>query len=720
MAKRIEGITIEIDGETKKLSSALKDVNSQIRSVGSQLKDVERLLKLDPKNTELLSQKQALLKSAIEETTNKLKSLKEAQNQMGDASKLTDEQKEAYRGLQREIISTEQDLKKYNQELKETDKASKSVDMSKVSDGLKKVGEISVEVAKKVAEVSLAIGGALAGLVAKSVKSYGELEQSIGGVETLFGANADKVIANAKKAYETAGVSANEYMEGVTSFSASLLQSLGGDTAKAADVADMAFRDMSDNANKFGTDMSSIQAAYQGFAKQNYTMLDNLKLGYGGTKTEMERLLKDAEKFSGVKYDISNLSDVYNAIHVIQEKLGVTGTTAEEASKTIQGSAGAMKSAFANFLSGAGGIEDVIKTVTTFAENVSNAVIEMAPKLMEGIAQLFETLLPQAIDLIVQLAPQLIDSAFTLMQKVVDAIINNVNPIINLAMKLISNIVKFILNNLPTILDAGIKILLELIKGITEALPELIPMMIKVLMDMVNILLDNIDLIIEAGIQLLVALTEGIMNALPELISRLPEIIIKICNTLINLTPQLLSAVLRIIMALAEGMVKYSVEMVSRIPQIIKSMVNALKQGVTDFLNIGVNFVKGIWSGISSSLSWIKDKIKGWVGNVTNFLKKLFKIHSPSKLMEEEIGQQLGFGIVEGILDTQEDVNDAMSQLSSGIEASVNPTINPTANTNPLIIQIENFNNNRESDIQSLAQELELYRKNSALVRGEQ
>ena len=720
MAKRIEGITIEIDGETKKLSSALKDVNSQIRSVGSQLKDVERLLKLDPKNTELLSQKQALLKSAIEETTNKLKSLREAQSQMGDTSKFTEEQKEAYRGLQREIISTEQDLKKYNQELKETDKASKSVDMSKVADGLKKVGEISVEVAKKVAEVSLAIGGALAGLVAKSVKSYGELEQSIGGVETLFGANADKVIANAKKAYETAGVSANEYMEGVTSFSASLLQSLGGDTAKAADVADMAFRDMSDNANKFGTDMSSIQSAYQGFAKQNYTMLDNLKLGYGGTKTEMERLLKDAEKFSGVKYDINNLSDVYNAIHVIQNELGVTGTTAEEASKTIQGSAGAMKSAFANFLSGAGGIEDVIKTVTTFAENVSNAVIETAPKLMEGIAQLFETLLPQAIDLIVQLAPQLIDSAFTLMQKVVDAIINNVNPIINLAMKLISNIVKFILNNLPTILDAGIKILLELIKGITEALPELIPMMIKVLMDMVNILLDNIDLIIEAGIQLLVALTEGIMNALPELISRLPEIIIKICNTLINLTPQLLSAVLRIIMALAEGMVKYSVEMVSRIPQIIKSMVNALKQGVTDFLNIGVNFVKGIWSGISSSLSSIKDKIKGWVGDVTKFIKKLFGIHSPSKLMKEEIGENLGLGIAEGILNTQEDVDAAMSQLSSGIEASVNPTINPTANTNPLIIQIENFNNNRESDIQSLAQELELYRKNSALVRGEQ
>ena len=718
MAKRIEGITIEIDGETKKLNDALKGVNNQIKSVSSQLKDVDRLLKLDPKNTELLSQKQALLKSAIEQTTDKLKSLRETQKQMGDTSKFTEEQQEAYRGLQREIIETEQNLKKYNSELKETEKTTKSVDMTKVTDGLKKVGEVAVDVAKKVAQVSMAIGGALAGVVAKSVQSYADLEQSIGGVETLFGSSADKVIENAKKAYETAGVSANEYMEGVTSFSASLLQSLAGDTNKAADVADMAFRDMSDNANKFGTDMSSIQNAYQGFAKQNYTMLDNLKLGYGGTKTEMERLLQDAEKFSGVHYDISNLSDVYNAIHVVQEELGVTGTTAKEASETIKGSAGAMKSAFSNFLSGAGGIEDVVKTVSTFATNVSKVVSEMAPTIMEGIGKLVEELLPKVIELIIQLAPQLIDSAFKLMQSVVDSVVNNTKPLIDLAVNLIKNIANFILNNLPTILQAGIEILLELIKGIAEALPELIPAMVKVIMDIVNILLDNIDQIIEAGIEILIALIEGIIMALPELIARLPEIIIKICSTLINLTPQLLSAVFRIIVALATGMVKYSVEMVTRIPEIIKSMVNAFMQGISDFINIGKNFVSGIWEGISNSYEWIKSKIKGWVGNVTKFIKNLFGIHSPSTLMRDEIGENLGLGLAEGIIDTQKDVNDAMKQLSSGIEASVNPTINPTANTNPLIIQIENFNNNRSSDIQSLAQELEMYRKNSALVRG--
>ena len=718
MTKKIQGITIEIDGETSKLNDALKGVNASLKSVSGELKSVDKLLKLDPKNTEMLSQKQTLLKKAIEDTTSKLKTLKTAQEQLGDTSKFTEEQQQEYRQLQRQIANTEQQLKSYNTQLKDLNNSSKSIDMSKVTSGLKKVGDIASEVAKKVAQVTSVIGTALAGVVVKSVQSYGEIEQSIGGVETLFKDSADTVISNSKKAYETAGMSANQYMETVTSFSASLLQGLGGDTEKAAKVADMALIDMSDNANKFGTSMESIQNAYQGFAKQNYTMLDNLKLGYGGTKTEMERLLTDAQKISGVKYDISNLSDVYNAIHVIQEKMGVTGTTAKESASTILGSFTSMKSAFSNFLSGAGGINDVIKTISTFGKNVSNVIKEMAPSLLEGIGTLIEELLPNLINLVVELAPQLIDCAFLLLQQIVDSIINNINPLIELVTKLINNIVKFILNNLPKLLDAGVKILLELIKGIAQSLPELIPTMVKVIMDIVNILLDNIDLIIEAGIQILVGLIEGIIMALPELISRLPEIIIKIANTLVSLTPQLLSAVFRIIVALATGMVKYSVEMVSKVPEIIKSIINALKQGITDFINIGKNMVHGIWSGISNSIEWIKTKIKGWVGNVTKFIKNLFGIHSPSRVMRDEIGQNLGLGLAEGILDTQKDVDKAMSQLSSGIESSVNPTINPTANSNPLIIQIENFNNTRESDIQALAQELEIYRRNSALVKG--
>ena len=275
MSKRIQGITIEIDGNTTKLNDALKDTNKVIYSTNSELKALNQALKLDPKNTELLAEKQDVLKKNIEATKEKLETLKEAQRQMGDYNSLTDEQKENYRALSVEIAKSESALNGMNTELKNMNK----IDLSKVKDVLKKIGDVAIDVVKKVGQVVAGVSAALTSVVGLGVKSFAELEQNVGGVETLFGKDAQKVIDNAAKAFQTAGVSANEYMKGVTSFSASLLQSLSGDTAKAADVADMAFKDMSDNANKFGTDMQSIQNAYQGFAKQNYTMLDNLKLG---------------------------------------------------------------------------------------------------------------------------------------------------------------------------------------------------------------------------------------------------------------------------------------------------------------------------------------------------------------------------------------------------------------------------------------------------------
>lgn len=297
-SKNIKGITIEIGGNTTKLESALKNVNKVVYSTNSELKQLNQALKLDPKNTELLAQKQELLRKNIAATTERLNTLKEAQRQMGSYSSLTDEQKEQYRALSVEIAKGENALKGMNKELK----ASTSINLDGLKDALKKVGDVATEVTKKMVQVSAAIGGALAGLVAAGVKSYASLEQNIGGVETLFklsdkeiaafarnsgmsidevkkdttlmNAAIDTVKKNAAQAYKTAGVSANQYMEGVTSFTASLLQSTGGSALEAANIADMAFRDMSDNANKFGTDMQAIQNAYQGFAKQNYTMLD--------------------------------------------------------------------------------------------------------------------------------------------------------------------------------------------------------------------------------------------------------------------------------------------------------------------------------------------------------------------------------------------------------------------------------------------------------------
>ena len=717
-SKKLKGITIEIDGSTTKFNDALKNTNKVINSTNSELKQLKSALKLDPKNTELLAQKQELLKKNISESTDKLNKLREAQRQMGDYNKLTDEQKESYRELSREIAKSESAIKDMNSELKKTG----SIDLSKLSATLKKVGQIAVEVVKKVTQVVTAVSGALAGVVAAGVKSYAELEQNIGGVETLFGESAEKVIKNAQNAYMTAGVSANEYMQGVTSFSASLLQSLGGDTSKAADVADMAFRDMSDNANKFGTDMASIQNAYQGFAKQNYTMLDNLKLGYGGTKTEMERLLKDAQKISGVKYDISNLSDVYNAIHVIQDELGVTGTTAEEAEKTISGSMNSMKAAFDNFLNGSGSPKQLSKAIMTFIKNVSKVIGELAPSILEGITTLITDLLPQVGELLMTLLPQLFTAVQNMLNSLFNLISQNIQPIANMVVKLMKSLVNFILENLPMILKTGIEIIVALANGIAESLPELIPTIVETLLTMVEIILDNIDLIIDAGINIIMALIEGIINALPTLIEKLPEIVIKIAMAIINMRMKLLEAGITLIKELASGLIKAIPQLVSKTPQIVNSVITALKDGFKKITDIGKNIVKGIWDGINGNFDWIKKKIKGWVGNVTKFLKNLFGIHSPSKLMRDEIGINLvrgiGTGFDKGMPELLNDVNDAMSSLNAGIQASVNPVINPTANTNPLIINIENFNNTRETDIQQLAEELEFYRKNSALAKG--
>lgn len=308
---------------------------------------------------------------------------------------------------------------------------------------LSNIGGIAKKALTGVAVGVASVTAAFTGVVTASVKARGEIEQSLGGVETLFKENADMVIENAQKAYKTAGISANEYMQGVTSFSASLLQSLAGDTEKAAKVADMAFIDMADNANKFGTSMESIQTAYQGFAKQNYTMLDNLKLGYGGTKSEMERLLKDAKKLTGVKYDINNLSDVYNAIHAIQEQLGVTGTTAKEASETLSGSIASAKAAWENFLSGQGNMGDVVETARTAFDNIKRIVEEALPDIMDNIRdwlpeilQLVGDILSMVGQALIDNLPMILDTLGYILDSLITAIDNNKEAIGQVMIKL--------------------------------------------------------------------------------------------------------------------------------------------------------------------------------------------------------------------------------------------------------------------------------------------
>lgn len=674
-SKKIQGITIEIDGNTTKLGNALKEVDKIVYSTNAELKNLNNALKLDPKNTELLAQKQELLKKNIEESTNRLNALKEAQRQMGDYNSLTEEQKENYRALSVEIAKSEAAIRKMNGELNNTD----GIDLSKVKDLLKKVGEIAAEVVKKVAAVVTAVGTAIAGVVTAGVKSYAELEQNIGGVETLFGDSAQKVIENAKKAYKTAGVSANEYMAGVTSFSASLLQSLAGDTEKAADIADMAFQDMSDNANKFGTDMSSIQNAYQGFAKQNYTMLDNLKLGYGGTKKEMERLLADAQKISGVKYDINNLSDVYNAIHVIQEELGVAGATAEEAATTISGSMNSMKAAFDNFINGSGSPEQLSDAVITFVKNVSKVILQLAPSILSGISSLVKSLLPEVGKILMQMLPQLFNAAQDLVNSLLTLIKENVQPIADTVVSIVMSFVDFILENLPLIIEVGLQIILALAEGIGKQLPELVPTIVDVVLQIVNIILDNIDLIVDVAIDIILALIEGIFKALPQLIAAVPQIITKFVAAIINLKDKVGEGGKNILIALKDGIVNNLSQLWAKIKEIPGQIKDKLMEGISKIKDAGKELINGLWNGIKEKWENLKNKVSELGNGIVKKFKSVFGIASPSKVMKKQIGENLGLGIVSGIDDTIKDVEKSTKNLSYKVETSLDPNINPNA-----------------------------------------
>lgn len=600
----------------------------------------------------------------------------------------------------------------FNGDTKNLDKDINGIS-GKVQSGLGKLGSIAGTAMKG---VSAAIGGAataLARLGTASVNSYADLEQNVGGIETLFKGSADKVIKNAENAYKTAGMSANQYMETVTGFSASLLQSLGGDTDKAADVADMALTDMADNANKMGTSMESIQYAYQGFAKQNYTMLDNLKLGYGGTKEEMERLLSDAQKITGVKYDISNLNDVYQAIHVIQGQLGITGTTAKEAASTISGSVSSMKSAFDNFLNGSGTMDQLVETGITAIQNIVNAVGQLLPQLIQSLSDVtpqiiagINQIFPQILNLIVTNAPtllstigqvlmalvqslltympQLLTVAMQLIQSFITGLITMLPQIIQMGIQLITQLILGIAQMLPQIIQMGMQLITQLILGIAQMLPQLIPQAVNAIITIVNGLLDNIDMLVDAAIQLILGLADGLINALPILIEKAPEIIMKLVTALIKNAPKILEAGVQLIVKLVEGVGSVLGKLGQMAGTIIQTIWDGLKSLPSKMLEVGKNLIQGIWNGISNAVGWLWDKISGFCSGIVDKIKGFFGIHSPSKVFADEVGKFLALGLGEGFDDNIGKVYKNMQSAVDFETQKLSANLSTTATNNKL------------------------------------
>ena len=430
-----------------------------------------------------------------------------------------------------------------------------------------------------------------------ALDSVGALEQNVGGVETLFGDTADAVIAAADRAYQTAGMSANDYMSTVTSFSASLLQSLSGNTEEAAQVADMAIIDMADNANKMGTSMDMIQNAYQGFAKQNYTMLDNLKLGYGGTKTEMERLLADAQKLTGVKYDINNLNDVYQAIHVIQEEMGITGTTAKEASATLEGSMAAAKAAWDNFMNGSSDADQLADAFATAADNIVNNLTEIIPRFAETLPALAGAIVSQIPDLAAAIVPAVLSAGQSILEQARDAVLDF--DFEGMAEMVVESITDFINGDgLRSFLGCLVDIFTGIVNGISSMLPTLLPALVELIAYTVTTLIDQLPALLDCALQLIMGLADGILAALPVLIEALPEVISSIVQFLISAVPQIIDAGIELLMALVDALPIIIDALVDALPQIIEATVTALIAAAPQIVEAGIKLLGALVEAI--------------------------------------------------------------------------------------------------------------------------
>lgn len=472
------------------------------------------------------------------------------------------------------------------------------IDSSGFSSGIHKIGSIAKSGLAVISGLTAGIIASFAATSKASLDSVASLEQNLGGIETLFKDSADIVIENAKRAYKTAGMSANEYMQNVTSFSASLLQSLSGNAKAAAEVADMAMTDMSDNANKMGTSMELIQNAYQGFAKQNYTMLDNLKLGYGGTKTEMERLLADAQKLTGVKYDINNLSDVYNAIHAIQNSLGITGTTAKEAASTIEGSMNSAKAAWDNFLNGTISAEDFADTISIAAENITKNLGEIVPRLASTIPELGRNIYEMIVSSFDQNGTGIAQAGIGLINNLASGLSEAAPKVTGSAGKIVSDLMTGIQNAAPQMISSAADLIASFAQGIGEQLPTLVPQAMNMIVTLADAVIANIPKIVQAGVSILVGLVSGIINGLPTLIEEGPRIINEFADAIYNGIGTLLGTGLAMIVELGKGIINNMPLIIQNAGEILKAIINVFS--LSSMLNLGKNLIESLAKGMKS------------------------------------------------------------------------------------------------------------------------
>ena len=633
------GLKIGLEGE-KEFKKALTEINQSFKVLGSEMKLVESQFSKNDGSAEALAARHKVLTEQVEAQRKKVEMLKQALANASESFGENDRRTQAWQiqlnnaqaalnGMERELSDNEEAMDRLGKEMDDTgdsaddleeelDDAGDAADdsegkFSKLGGTLKTVGVAMGACVAAAAAAAVSLGKAV-------IEAYGEYEQLVGGVDTLFQESSGKLQEYAANAYKTAGMSANDYMSTVTSFSASLIQSLGGDTEAAVKYADMAITDMADNANKMGTDIGLIQNAYQGFAKQNYTMLDNLKLGYGGTKEEMERLLADATAISGIEYDISSYADVVDAIHVIQESMGVAGATAAEAEHTIEGSLNSMKAAVANLVVGFGDADADIEQLCNNVVDAFQDVLTNITPIIENIISALPTALNALLETVVELLPTLLETVVDLFSQVLNTLLTLLPELIPVVIQAVLTIVNTLIENLPLLVEAAIQIVMSLVQGIAQALPTLIPTAVQAVITIVQSLIDSLPMILDAALQLITGLADGLLAAIPVLIAALPEIILSIINFILDAIPQIIETGIQLLTSLVAALPEIITAIVEAIPQIISGIIEAVLSAIPQIIQAGIDLlislIKALPQIITTIVAAIPDIISGIVNAV--------------------------------------------------------------------------------------------------------
>ncbi|MBO4541699.1 MAG: hypothetical protein J5725_00805 [Bacteroidales bacterium] len=533
-----------------------------------------------------------------------------------------------------------------------------------------------------------ALGSKVVDIGKSAINSYKDYEQLIGGTETLFGTAAKYVEDYANVAYKSAGLSTNEYLETVNGMAAALNQSTGS-IWESAKLGNQAVIDMADNANKMGTSMEMIQNAYNGFSKQNYTMLDNLKLGYGGTKQEMKRLLDDATALSGIEFDINSYADIVNAIHIIQEEMGIAGTTQLEATETIEGSLNMVKSSWDNLIAGLGKddanldrlidqllnsifgtdkekgfLDNLLPRVETIVSGLDKFAVELTSRLPGVVAEL----LPQLSTMLLNMVTNSINSLNDNLDGMIASFETIIENVVNTAITLVTSIIQM----MPSIIEMAITIIVTLAKGLAENIPELVPTIIEIVEEIIDVIIDNLPMIIDAASEIINALTEGIIDSLPDISLAINKINYQIIATFLSLIPQLIELAAEFVWTLLGSMASAIMEMLSAdfwnqaLDDITHSFLDI------DWAGIGMECLEGIAQGFEKNFVKVKDSITSIAQGIKGIFTGELEIHSPSKIFEE-YGQMIDEGLAIGISSGVS--IDATEEMADDVSTNFNPSL---------------------------------------------